>query len=80
MALRVVSLPATTSRMKKEATSGRGERFAVDVGVDQGGGDVVGRVRPPGLGQLGHQSGQLLAAVMKASRGSAPSGMYSGSP
>ena len=39
---------------------GRGERLAVDVGVDQGRGDVVGRVDPPGLGQLGHEGGELL--------------------
>ena len=63
MALRVVSLPATTSRMKKDATSVSRERLAVDVGVDQGGGDVVGRVLPAVVGQVGHEQVELLRRV-----------------
>ena len=59
---------------------GRGERFAVDVGVDQGGGDVVGRVDPSGLGQLGHEGGEVLRRRHEGQQRSAPSGTYSGSP
>ena len=44
MALRVVSLPATTSRMKNDASSGGRQRLAVDLGGDQRGGEVVLRV------------------------------------
>ena len=44
IALRVVSLPATTSRTKNEPSSCVGEPLAVDLGVDQRGGQVVGRV------------------------------------
>ena len=35
MALRVVSLPATTSRMKNEPNSCVGQALAVDLGVHQ---------------------------------------------
>ena len=44
IALRVVSLPATTSSTKNEPSSCVGEPLAVDLGVDQRGGEVVGRV------------------------------------
>ena len=60
MALRVVSLPATTSRMKNGGHLGVGERLAVDVRVDQGGGDVLGRVLPAVGGQVEHQQVELL--------------------
>ena len=35
MALRVVSLPATTRRMKNDASSAGRERLAVDLGGDE---------------------------------------------
>ena len=46
MALRVVSLPATTSRMKNEPNSGGRQALAVDLGVHQRRGDVVARASP----------------------------------
>ena len=36
------------------------ERLAVDVGVDEGRGHVVGGIAPAGFGQLGHEQVQLL--------------------
>ena len=60
MALRVVSLPATASRMTKNANSTSPMRFAVDVGLDQPGDDVVGRTAPALLGHVvgvAHQLG-----------------------
>ena len=69
MALRVVSLPATTSRMKNDASSGGRERLAVDLGGHQRGGEVVLRVLDPRLGQLGDE----LAEVLRRGRGARPS-------
>ena len=60
MALRVVSLPATTSRMKKDATSAAVSASPSMLVVDQGRGDVVGRVDPPLLGELRHEHRELL--------------------
>ena len=45
IALRVVSLPATTSRMKNDPNSCVGQALAVDLGVHQRGREVVRRVR-----------------------------------
>ncbi len=42
---------------------GWGERLTVDVAVDEGRGDVVGRVAPAGLGQLGHERGERLRSL-----------------
>ena len=47
MEFRVVSLPAVSSRMKNEASSAGGQGLPVDVGGDQGGGQVVGGVVEP---------------------------------
>ena len=60
MALRVVSLPATTSRMKNDAISAGVRRLAVDLGGDQRGGEVVLRVLHPRLGQLGDEQAEVL--------------------
>ena len=57
MALRVVSLPATTSSTKNEASSAGRQRLAVDLGGDQRGGEVVLRVLQAGLAQLGDEHG-----------------------
>ena len=66
MAVRVVSLPATASRMKKGAISCGREHVLADVVVHERGGEVVGRVGPPVLGQLVHQAGELHAGVEHA--------------
>ena len=60
IALRVVSLPATASRMTKNANSTSSIAFAVDVGLDQLRHDVVGRTAAPLLGHgvgVAHQLG-----------------------
>ena len=48
IALRVVSLPATTSRMKNDAELLRGQPLAVDLGLHQRGGQVVAAGWPGG--------------------------------
>jgi hypothetical protein len=52
IALRVVSLPATASRMTKNAKLDVAQGFSVDVGLDQPGDDVVGRASPTLLGHV----------------------------
>ena len=59
MALRVVSLPATTRRTKNGPELVVVKHLAVDVGVDQRRGQVVGGVLQPLGPQLLHQLGQL---------------------
>ena len=80
MALRVVSLPAVSSRMKKEASSpwvsASPSMLVVMSAVVR---SSVGWSTRCGA-ELVHQLGELLAGVEKASTGSVPSGMYSGSP
>ena len=60
MALRVVSLPATTSSTKNEASSAGGEHLAVDLGGDERRGEVVGGVLQPLLAELGDEQAEVL--------------------
>ena len=55
VAVRVVSLPATASRMKNGPRSLGRQHVLADVVVHQLGGEVVDRVRAAELGQLVHQ-------------------------
>ena len=77
IALRVVSLPATTSRMKNEPNSCGREPLAVDLGVHHHRGDVVARVGAAVLAErLGvHEHRRAHAAIRSSS---VPP--YSGSP
>ena len=47
----------------------RRERLTVDVAVDEGRGDVIGRVAPARLGQVRHQSGELLRSLQEGHQG-----------
>ena len=63
MALRVVSLPAIDQQDEKGRHFGGRERLTVDVAVDEGRGDVIGRVAPARLGQVRHQRGECLRSL-----------------
>jgi hypothetical protein len=58
IALRVVSLPATTSRMKNEASSSGVSRSPSISALTSCRGDVVGRVLPPVAAEVLHQLGE----------------------
>ena len=60
MALRVVSLPATTRRMKNDAISAGVSVSPSTSAVTSARGDVVLRVLHPGLGQLGDEQAEVL--------------------
>ena len=60
MALRVVSFPAATRRMKNDAISAGVRRLAIDLRRHQRRRQVVLRVLHPVLGELGDELGQIL--------------------